>query len=302
MLAVTVAATGWSAEGAAKPKKILYFTKSCGFEHSVVARKDGQPAYSERILVELGKKAGYEIVCSKDGSLFNPDKIGQWDAFAWYATGDLTRPTNVKTDTEPSMTAEGKQALLDAIAAGKGFVGIHAGDDCFHERNGVVDPFIKMLGGEFLSHGAQQDSWMRVTDAKFPGMDGVKDFQMKDEWYSPRNLTDDLHVIVVQDTKGMTGWQYARPPYPSTWARLHGKGRVYYTSLGHREDVWDNPLFQQILMGGIKWAVGDAQAEVPANIKQATPGANEIPKAPEKKAGEQPKKRTGKAVKKAETK
>jgi hypothetical protein len=40
------------------------------------------------------------------------------------------------------------------------------------------------------------------------------------------------------------------------WCRDCGKGRVFYTGLGHRDDVWNNPLFQQHLLGGIKWAMG----------------------------------------------
>jgi hypothetical protein len=269
LLALAVAATSGNAgEAAAKPKKkLLYFTKSQGFEHSVVKRTGDQPAYSEKILVELGKKSGYEIVCSKDGTLLNPDKIGQWDGFILYATGDLTQPS--KSDPAPPMTAEGKKALLDAIAGGKGLVGVHAANDAF--RLGGYDPFIQMLGGEFLGHGAQQKSWSRVVDKEFPGMAPIQDFEWLEEWYAPKNLAPDMHVIVVQDTKGMTGPQYARPPFPGTWARMQGKGRVYYTSLGHREDVWDNPVFQKILMGGIAWAMGDAQAEIPPNLKEAAP-------------------------------
>ena len=47
----------------------------------------------------------------------------------------------------------------------------------------------------------------------------------------------------------MEGPSYKRPPYPSTWARMHGKGRVFYTSMGHREDVWTSPEFQAVLIG-----------------------------------------------------
>lgn len=268
LVVFAVASACWSAQEAAKPKKkLLYFTKSQGFQHSAVARKGDELAYSEKILVELGTKNGYEIVPSKDGSLLNPDKIKQWDGFLFYATGDLTKPS--KSDPAPPMTPEGKQALLEAIAAGKGLVGIHAGNDAF--RLGGYDPFIQVLGGEFAGHGAQQKSWSRVVDAKFPGLEDVKDFELNEEWYAPRNLNPDMHVILLQDTKDMQGNDYNRPPYPGTWARMHGKGRIYYTSLGHREDVWDNPVFQKILMGGIKWAVGDAQAEIPTNLKEVAP-------------------------------
>ncbi len=57
---------------------------------------------------------------------------------------------------------------------------------------------------------------------------------------------------LVQETNGMKDADYDRPPYPATWARKHGEGRVFYTSMGHREDVWTNPIFESILIGGLK--------------------------------------------------
>ena len=77
-----------------------------------------------------------------------------------------------------------------------------------------------------------------------------------------RILRPNLHVLLVQDTSTMNkawrrpGTAYDRPNYPSTWAHMYGKGRVFYTSMGHRDDVWANPVFQQVLIGGINWALG----------------------------------------------
>ena len=71
----------------------------------------------------------------------------------------------------------------------------------------------------------------------------------------------------------MNGKEYERPAYPSTWARKEGNGRVWYTAMGHREDVWTNPIFQNILIGGIQWALGQVQADVPANLKEVAPEA-----------------------------
>ena len=88
----------------------------------------------------------------------------------------------------------------------------------------------------------------------------------------------DLHVILVQETEGMKGPHYQRPPFPATWAHMYGKGRVFYTSMGHREDMWTNKIFQQVLLGGIAWALGNAKAEIPPNIDQVTPKANTLPK------------------------
>src|SRR4029434_5543325 len=95
-----------------------------------------------------------------------------------------------------------------------------------------------------------------------------------EEWYSLKDFPDDLHVLLVQETASMEGAMYQRPAYPATWVRPHGKGRVFYTSMGHREDVWTNPNFQQILVGGIRWALGDAKADITPNIKTVTPGAS----------------------------
>jgi type 1 glutamine amidotransferase len=139
-----------------------------------------------------------------------------------------------------------------------------------------------MLGGEFISHGPQQKARMVIlASPTFPGLDGAarvgQAFELNDEWYSLKNFPDDLHVILVQDTQGMKGKDYERPPYPATWARRHDKGRVFYTSMGHREDVWTNPKFQKILLGGLAWAMGDVQAETPANMTKAAPGANVMP-------------------------
>ena len=58
---------------------------------------------------------------------------------------------------------------------------------------------------------------------------------------------------------------------------MHGKGRVFYTSMGHREDVWTSPVFQNILIGGIAWALGDAKADATPNLAQVAPKWSENP-------------------------
>jgi type 1 glutamine amidotransferase len=226
-------------------------------------------------MVENGEKHGVEVVCSKDGSKFDGD-IEQFDCFAFYTCGDLTKPS---IDKSPPMTLAGKKKLLKAIAGGKGFVGFHSASDTFHskgpqyENQTKLDPYIVMLGGEFIVHGQQQKATMHVADPNFPGMDGVEDFKLLEEWYALKNFAKDLHVILVQETKGMVNACYQRPPYPATWAHTYGKGRVFFTSMGHREDVWTNPTFQKIVTGGFNWALGNVEADVSPNIETVTPHA-----------------------------
>lgn len=268
------------ARGAEKgsSKKVLFFTKSAGFQHSVITRKDDKLGHAERILTELGKDHGFEVVASKDGRLFEPDQIGQWDGFVFVTTGDLTQPG---TDKSPPMSKDGKKAFLDAIQAGKGFIGSHCATDTFHSPDDKnIDPYIKMIGGEFIVHGAQQLSKLNVFDAEFPGASPAAEcarvlgpsFKILDEWYALKNLADDLHVIIGHNTEGMQGKMYERPNFPETWARMHGKGRVFYTSMGHREDVWENPVFQSLMLGALNWTTGKVDASVEPNISKVTPG------------------------------
>jgi hypothetical protein len=269
----------WARAEDAPKRRVLFFTKSSGFEHSVIKRKGNELGHAEKVLVELGKEHGFEVEPTKDGTVFDGD-LSRYDAFFFYTTGDLTQ---AGTDKTPPMSAKGKEALLEAIRSGKGFVGSHWATDSFHtpgdrfKNQETPDPYVAMIGGEFIRHGPQQKSTMRVAGVKFPGFDGVKDFELHEEWYSLKNFAPDLCVLLVQETAGMNGKDYQRPPYPATWARSHEKGRVFYTSMGHREDVWTNPTFQKIILGGLSWACGNASAELERNLRKATPEASTMP-------------------------
>jgi type 1 glutamine amidotransferase len=305
--AVLLSPAAIRAAGPTPLKRVLFFTKCSNFEHSVVKEKNGEPSWCEKILAELGPKHGIQFTFSKDGSLFTPEYLAQFDAFFFYTSGDLLAAGK---DGNPPMTAAGKAALLDAVKNGKGFVGAHSAADTFHTGETTAtdtnqprtwryqnlgdkaDPYIQMLGGELIVHGTQQIAKIRVADPKFPGLaNRGESFELLEEWYSMTNFAPDIHVLLVQETGSMrdpnangkdwppAGWDtpYKRPPYPSTWARMHGKGRVFYTSIGHREDTWASPLFQEILFGGLAWALHEVDADVTPNLKQVTPGAMELP-------------------------
>jgi type 1 glutamine amidotransferase len=273
----------WTRGDEPKKRKLLMFTRSQGFEHSSCKREAEGLAFNERVATDLGKEHAFEVVATKDGGVFDSDLSG-YDAFLFYTTGDLTQPGG---DNNPPMSKEGKQRLLDAVRAGKGFLASHCGADTFHSPGpgnqnqdpDKRDPYIAMLGGEFIRHGEQQKGRLAVVDHNFPGVVSLGDELVipSEEWYSLKNFAADLHVILVLDTQGMKNPDYERPPFPSTWARKHGEGRVFYTSMGHREDVWTNPDFQKVLLGGLAWAFGNVQADLTPNIKQVTPGADVMP-------------------------
>ncbi len=257
-----------------KNAKVLYFTRSAGYEHPPITRKGNELSWSEKLLQKWGKENGFDVDCSKDGAVFDGD-LDQYDAFVFYTSGDLTGKCRKPQPGEP-MSAEGKRKLLAAVRDGKGFVGIHSATDSF--RGEGIDPYIAMLGGEFITHGAQQEAKMLVASPEFPGMEGLGDeFTIHDEWYAQYKFPKDLHVILVQETAGMKGKMYQRPPYPATWARMHGKGRVFYTSMGH-DRIWANPTFRQVLLGGIDWSLRRAGKNVKPNFMRVTPEADKTGK------------------------
>ena len=141
-------------------RKLLFFTKSSGFEHEVISWKKGQPSHAEKVFLDLGAKHSLEFVFSKDGSKFSPEYLAGFDAVIFYTTGDLTTAGN---DQQPPMSPAGKQALFDYVKSGKGFIGLHSASDTFHTANesqkGLdryvnhgkdADPYVCFLGGEFI--------------------------------------------------------------------------------------------------------------------------------------------------------
>src|SRR4029077_13099754 len=221
----------------------------------------------------------------------------KYSAVVFFTTLDLTK---TGTDGNPPMSPAGKQALLDAIHSGLGFVGVHAAADTFHTEpdpedlsNRYIahgensDPYLRMLGGEFILHGRSprlQAANLVVKDPKFPGLEGVTSpVSFTEEWYSLKDFVPDLHVILTLETEGMKGECYQRHPYPMTWARMHGKGRVFYTAMGDRPENWSNPFFLNVLAAEIRWATHGANASLDSNLKQAAPGYAEIPPKPQPK-------------------
>lgn len=268
------APSSWTPPADGKRQRLLYFTRTVGFEHSAVACNGCPFSHSDQVLIEMGRQAGFDVDCSKDGRIFDGD-LTCYDGIAFNTLGDLLRQ---EKSNSPAMTASGKRKLLDLIAAGMPFIGFHAATDTFYGDS--IDPYIALIGAEFCGHGLEQEATMLVTSPGFPGTEGLGDsFRLLEEWYVFK-VTDQMHVVLALDTSDMKGNLYDRPPVPATWARMHGKGRVFYTSLGHREDVWSSEVFQQIAYGGMSWALGNIDFDIRYNFNQVTPGGNEYRKVP----------------------
>jgi type 1 glutamine amidotransferase len=273
----------WAAAADNKTRKILFFTRSQGFEHSAIKRNTPETlSYAEKWLVNLGKKHNMEVTCTKDGAVFTEQGLAPFDVIMFYTTGELEKPLPGNSKNQPDnkmpMPANGQETLLKAISGGKGFLGVHSATDTWDHLRGkganYVDPYIEMIGGEFVVHGKQQDASIKAVTHEWGDIKDLQTFTKFEEWYILKNLAPDMQVLLLQETGSMSEQRYKDlAPYPETWARMHGKGRVFYTSMGHREDVWDSDVFHKVLLGGLQWTCGNVEAEVKPNLLQVAPGA-----------------------------
>ena len=160
-----------------------------------------------------------------------------------------------------------REGFIKWIEAGHAFAAMHSGSDTFHGFRGYND----MLQGEFDGHGAQVAADLIAGDTAHPANAGVGA-----QWDIQ---SEEMYHIKNQDrSKVRSLWYLRHDPndaaklgfYPVSWCRMAGSGRIFYTSLGHREDLWnDDPnmkdrknsvevskQYQSHLLGGIKWALG----------------------------------------------
>ena len=268
--ALVVGLAGLAASaGADEKKKLLMLTKSVSFQHSVVENKNGKLGLAERTIKALGEKYGYDVEITKDASKINAENLKKYAGVFFYTQGDLTQKG---LDKSPPMKKEDRQAILDYVKAGGAFIGTHCGGaDTFNHGFWIENgkrPFNDMVGGAFIGHGPQQVAHVEVVDPKFPAVKHWdRNFSLNDEWYSYEGFQPTMHVLMILNTDGMQGGDYKRPSYPITWCSNYGKGRVFYTGLGHREDVWENANYQQMVGTGIQWALGSIEGDATPNLK-----------------------------------
>ncbi len=141
---------------------------------------------------------------------------------------------------------------------GKGFVGAHTGDDAFF----LWPEFGEMIGGYFDDHPwGVFDAQINVEDQAFAAMKpfGPK-FTIRDEIYQHKNFDrKKVHVLASLDVSklDLTNPKVHRTDrdFPVAWTKMHGKGRVFYSTFGHAEASWDDPRVQQMYLSAVKWAM-----------------------------------------------
>ncbi len=144
--------------------------------------------------------------------------------------------------TVGEITDAQKNGLLNWVASGKGYAGVHSAADSFRE----CPEYRAMVGGHFVTHPKLREYQVCIKDAEHCITEGVaEEFMVEDEQY----ITDydpRVHVLATALWKG--------DALPVAWTKSWGKGRVYWLALGHNADACQHEMFRVLLQRGAKWA------------------------------------------------
>jgi hypothetical protein len=247
-LAALLCAVGLALPAQAAPKKVLVVTVTKGFRH------DSIPT-AEKVLAELAKKSG----------AFTVDYVRNDQEMAEKMTAEALKNYGavIFANTTGDLPLPDKEAFLNWIKSGRGFVGMHAAADTFHGFPGYID----MIGAEFKTHEAQVSVDAINQDPGCPICRSLPaTWVVFDEIYQFKNFDrSKVHGLLTLDKHPNN---HTPGDYPVSWCKQYGKGRVFYTSLGHRKDVWDPndtdrknskevaEAYQESVLNGIKWALG----------------------------------------------
>lgn len=154
--------------------------------------------------------------------------------------------------TMGTITGEQESALVEAVRNGVGIAGWHGGlGDSF--RNNTEYQF--MVGGQWVAHpGGPVEYTVNIKDKKDPVTKGLKDFKMKSEQYY-MHVDPNVKVLATTTFSGQGAPWIKGYVMPVAWKTYYGKGRVFYSSLGHVATDFNVPEAFEIMKRGIRWAV-----------------------------------------------
>ena len=260
---LALAAIVLAAQSPPVKKKLLVIGEEKGFRHEAIS-------HAMATIERLGQQSGLWDTCirtdteplTKKKLEYNARNLNDFDAVLFYTGGTLEMDDQQKAD------------FLSFIHDdGKGFIGVHSATITFTQW----PEFGEMLGGYFDEHPWNTfDAPILVEDPTFPGMQKFPAaFTLKDEVYQMKAYSrEKTRVLMRLDASklDLSGKRVHRTDkdFAVTWAKTYGKGRVFYSTLGHVQENWDRPDVQTMFLEGIKWAMGLIDADAtPRPLKAA---------------------------------
>ncbi|WP_084959382.1 ThuA domain-containing protein [Thermoactinospora rubra] len=234
LLALLLALGGLALPAQAAPFSVLVFSKTAGFRH------DSIPAGIQAIK-DLGAAHGFTVTATETW----PSSLSGHAAVVFLnTTGDV-------------LDAAQQAAFESYIKGGGGFVGVHAAADTEYGW-----PFYgELVGAYFRSHPAIQQATVKVEDRAHPATAHLPSaWTRTDEWYNYRaNPRPNVHVLASLDESTYSGGDMG--DHPIAWCRPYQGGRAFYTGGGHTAASYADPAFRAHLLGGIRYAAGQAKAD-----------------------------------------
>jgi type 1 glutamine amidotransferase len=219
--------------------RILYFTHSADYQHEVIP-------ISKDVLKQLGHSShAFEVITTEDVSVFTTENLRHYAAVMFFTSGELP------------MSVAQRAALFAFVRSGRGFLGVHSATGTFYNW----PEYEKLIGGYYDEHPWHQKVTIDITDPGDPLVAFLApSFAIDDEIYQIRDFdVEASRVLLRLDPASVDlnlpnvhrqnyGW-------PLAWTRSFGRGRVFYTALGHEERVWRDTRYQQMLTNAILWAI-----------------------------------------------
>ena len=237
-------------------RKVLIFHKINGFDHGPSV------AAATNAISSLAEQLGWSVAVTDKGGAFVPELLSQFDAVVW---------NNVSGDV---LTRSQRKAFEDYVNNGGGFIGIHgSGGDTIYLWDWYAN---SLLGARFIGHPADpqfQNARVKVEDsASGIGQSLKPGWMMKDEWYSFRESARMKGADVIATLDETTYLPFGRhgqdlrmgDDHPIVWTRCVGKGRAFYSAIGHRPEVYYVPENLVLLKSALAWAGGADRQSCPA--------------------------------------
>ncbi len=249
-------------------KHVLVIGATKGFEHDSIS-----PAMAA--VYDMGRESGlWDTIMRTDTELLTKKDLGRNAKNLNYFDLIVFASTTGELDMDDSQKADMLSFIHDD---GKGFVGIHAALD----TNYKWPEYGEMIGGWFNEH-----PWMNFNapiineDPDFPAVRHFpKEFVKYDEIYQAKEWSrDKVNVLLSLDPNRL---DYNNPrvhrsdhDFAVAWSKMYGKGRVFYSTLGHTEEAWEDPDIRKMYFEAIRWALGMTDGSTASHPRPAPPAAS----------------------------
>lgn len=226
---------------------ILVFSKTNGFRH-----EEAIPA-ANALFAQMAKGEGWGYFQTENAATFTPTILAQFDVVVFNnVSGDVFLPQQ-------------RAALKSYVENGGGFVGVHgAGGDPSYDWRWYVET---LIGAQFTDHPMNpqfQRATVRIEDKAHPATRSLPDtLERIDEWYSFEKSARKPGVTVLAtldestySPKSLFGGDLAMGrDHPIAWWHCTGKGRIFYSAMGHQAAAYAEPHYRTMLQGAMRWAL-----------------------------------------------